>query len=161
MVQRAIASADNDTKWLDWLISLNSLGDNYVKAKWPNGARQWPVRSIDESVWVDSLGRCPWTVRERNWIIHPTGGDWIFFAVLGENYSVSRVRIAVESVVGGRWLTVVLREQSRVNSVPVRRGKHLFLSVVLFHWKANSYHLIILDIQKQAGIIIVYKPNLL
>ena len=36
---------------------------------------------------------------------------------------------------------VILREQSWVYSIPVGRGKCLFLSAVLFHWKANSYYL--------------------
>jgi len=50
--------------------------------------------------------------------------------------------LAAEIAVGGRGLKVVLREQSRVYSVPVGRGKCMFLPDVLSHWKANSYHLI-------------------
>lgn len=38
--------------------------------------------------------------------------------------------LATESVVGGSELKVVLREQSRVYSVPVGKAKCLFLSVV-------------------------------
>ena len=48
---------------------------------------------------------------------------------------------AAECVVGVRGLKVVLREQSRVYSVTVGRGKCLFLSAGPSHWKANSYHL--------------------
>lgn len=50
--------------------------------------------------------------------------------------------LAAETVVGGRWLTVVLKEQSRLYSVLVGRGKRLFLTAVLFPCKANPYHLI-------------------
>jgi len=46
-----------------------------------------------------------------------------------------------EGVIGWRRLKVVLRGKSRVYTVLVGRGKYLFLSAVLFHWKANSFHL--------------------
>lgn len=50
--------------------------------------------------------------------------------------------LATESVVGGRALRGILREQSRVYSLPVGSGKYLLLSAVPTHWKENSYHLI-------------------
>ena len=49
--------------------------------------------------------------------------------------------LAAEAAVGGRGLKIVIRKQFRASSVPVGRGKCLFLPDVLSRWKANSYHL--------------------
>jgi hypothetical protein len=65
----------------------------------------------------------------------------VFFMILaGIGVGCDFWVLAAESVVGGRELKVIPREQSRVYSEPVGRGKCLFLSAVLFLWKANSYH---------------------